>query len=324
MKRRICWLFSLLLCFTPLSVLANDELILGGNSIGIEIHYGGVYVSGTYPLAEGIDPAKVFRPGDIIVEAAGQPVQSIDQFYEILRAYQETTNTIPVVIRRGEQTLHSEMQTVYDAKKHTMTCGLYVKDRMSGIGTMTYYDPVTKRYGALGHEIEGVPQDMDGSIYNANVVSFIKAQNNQAGEKQAQIAYDEMIGGIDENTPIGIYGHYTALPDEPIEIPWAKHEEAKLGKAVIYTVLEGQSIKAYDITITALHPKTADNMKGIEFIVDDTKLLNATGGIIQGMSGSPIVQDGKLIGAVTHVVTASPSQGYGVFVEWMLQHTRSA
>ena len=120
------------------------------------------------------------------------------------------------------------------------------------------------------------------------------------------------------------YVTHEQVPDEATMLPWAAHDEVKLGKAQFYTVLEGEQIEAFDIEITALHPNTQDDMKGIEFRVTDSRLLKESGGIIQGMSGSPIVQDGKIVGAVTHVVTSSPDQGYGVFVEWMLQHTRSS
>ena len=220
--------------------------------------------------------------------------------------------------------IETTMKTVFDHTRHTVTCGLYLKEKMTGAGTMTYYDPATQRYGALGHEVQGVTESSQGELYEASVLSFTRAQRTQAGAKQARIDADALIGTIDANTPIGIYGAYEHVRDEVTMLPWAAHDEVKLGKAQFYTVLEGEQIEAFDIEITALHPNTQDDMKGIEFRVTDSRLLKESGGIIQGMSGSPIVQDGKIVGAVTHVVTSSPDQGYGVFVEWMLQHTRSS
>ena len=324
MKRGLYVLCAVLLCLCPISVQAQDELILGGNSVGIEIDYEGVYVSGTYQISASIDPADTFRPGDIITALDHRPVSDLQSFYAILRTRQEPVNTIDVTIQREGQTIDTTMQSVYDDKRHTVTCGLYIKESMSGVGTMTYYDPTTKRYGALGHAIEQVDSEIQGDLYDAQIVSFTKAQPSNAGAKQANIAYDEAIGTIDQNTPIGIYGAYTALPETTTQLEWATVDAVTLGEAEIYTVLDGDRIESYTIEITGLHPSTQDHMKGISFEVSDDALIAASGGIIQGMSGSPIVQNGKIIGAVTHVVTDAPTQGYGVFIEYMLAHTRSS
>ena len=324
MKRGLYVLCAVLLCLCPISVQAQDELILGGNSVGIEIDYEGVYVSGTYRISTSIDPADTFRPGDIITALDHRPVSDLQSFYAILRTHQKSVNTIDVTIQRERQTIDTTMQSVYDDKRHTVTCGLYIKESMSGVGTMTYYDPTTKRYDALGHAIEQVDSEIQGDLYDAQIVSFTKAQPSNAGAKQANIAYDEAIGTIDQNTPIGIYGAYTALPETTTQLEWATVDEVTLGDAEIYTVLDGDHIESYTIEITALHPSTQDHMKGIAFEVSDDALIAASGGIIQGMSGSPIVQNGKIIGAVTHVVTDAPTQGYGVFIEYMLAHTRSS
>ena len=324
MKRGLYVLCAVLLCLCPISVQAQNELILGGNSVGIEIDYEGVYVSGTYRISTSIDPADTFRPGDIITALDHRPVSDLQSFYAILRTHQKSVNTIDVTIQREGQTIDTTMQSVYDDERHTVTCGLYIKESMSGVGTMTYYDPTTKRYGALGHAIEQVDSEIQGDLYDAQIVSFTKAQPSNAGAKQANIAYDEAIGTIDQNTPIGIYGAYTALPETTTQLEWATVDEVTLGEAEIYTVLDGDHIESYTIEITGLHPSTQDHMKGIAFEVSDDALIAASGGIIQGMSGSPIVQNGKIIGAVTHVVTDAPTQGYAVFIEYMLAHTRSS
>ena len=324
MKRGLYVLCAVLLCLCPISVQAQDELILGGNSVGIEIDYEGVYVSGTYQISASIDPADTFRCGDIITALDHRPVSDLQSFYAILRTHQKSVNTIDVTIQREGQTIDTTMQSVYDDERHTVTCGLYIKESMSGVGTMTYYDPTTKRYGALGHAIEQVDSEIQGDLYDAQIVSFTKAQPSNAGAKQADIAYDEAIGTIDQNTPIGIYGAYTALPETTTQLEWGTVDEVTLGEAEIYTVLDGDHIESYTIEITGLHPSTQDHMKGIAFEVSDDALIAASGGIIQGMSGSPIVQNGKIIGAVTHVVTDAPTQGYGVFIEYMLAHTRSS
>ncbi len=257
MKRGLYVLCAVLLCLCPISVQAQDELILGGNSVGIEIDYEGVYVSGTYQISASIDPADTFRPGDIITALDHRPVSDLQSFYAILRTHQKSVNTIDVTIQREGQTIDTTMQSVYDDKRHTVTCGLYIKESMSGVGTMTYYDPTTKRYGALGHAIEQVDSEIQGDLYDAQIVSFTKAQPSNAGAKQANIAYDEAIGTIDQNTPIGIYGAYTALPETTTQLEWATVDEVTLGEAEIYTVLVGDHIESYtdrDHRIASQHP----------------------------------------------------------------------
>ena len=218
------------------------------------------------------------------------------------------------------------MKTVFDHTRHTVTCGLYLKEKMTGAGTMTYYDPATRRYGALGHEVRGACRNLRrASLYEASVLSFTRAQRTQ---RRRQTGPHRRRCADRHDRCEYAHRHLRRLSSRCQMkrrcFPGPLHDEVKLGKAQFYTVLEGEQIEAFDIEITALRPNTQDDMKGIEFRVTDSRLLKESGGIIQGMSGSPIVQDGKIVGAVTHVVTSSPDQGYGVFVEWMLHHTRSS
>ena len=324
MRIKRALILSVFLFFSPITVYAQDELILGGNSVGIEIQYDGVYVSGTYPINDQIDPADTFLPGDIIKTIENQPIHDLSTFYAVLKEYTDPINVLDITIQRNHSLIDATMKTAYDHNRHSMSCGLYIKEKMSGVGTMTFYDPSTKRFAALGHAIEQVDEEPIGNLYDAQIIDYTKATTGATGEKKADIQYDEVIGIIDQNTSIGIYGNYQIIPSETRSLPWADVDEVKLGKASIYTVLEDQTIESYEIMITKLNAHTQDDMKGIAFQVIDERLLGQTGGIIQGMSGSPIVQNGKIIGAVTHVVTDSPENGYGVFVEYMLHHTRSS
>lgn len=326
-------ILSFLLCILllePVLVFANDELILGGDSIGIQLDYDGVMVSGTYAFTikgTTYDPSSEIESGDIIQKVNGVKVQTINELYVQLGMFQENINAITIRILRNNETMDITLSTVYDESDTSYKSGLYVKDKIVGIGTMTYYDPQSQTYGALGHEIydmdtKQIAQFHHGSIYPADVTSIQKAQQNVPGEKHAQIDFQSKMGNVRTNRDIGIYGTYDVLPESMERMPWAKQSEIKLGQAFLYTVLDHDTIVPYEIAITKLNTQQSSAVKGIEYVVVDERLKQLTNGIIQGMSGSPIVQDGKIIGAITHVITSNPMNGYGVYIEWMLETSR--
>lgn len=326
--------FFVFLCsmfFFILPIQASDELYLGGDSIGIEVNYDGVLVSGTYRFeAEGVtyDPSSQLQAKDIITAVNHVDVKTLHDLQTQLNQWQEPVNEVPITILRNQMQQEVTLTTVYDASTSSFKSGLYVKDKIVGVGTMSYYDPSTQTYGALGHEImdndiQEIAGIHSGFIYPANVTSITKAQHNVPGEKHATIDFTKALAQVSENTAIGIYGTYQTPPANVVALPWAKQEEIQVGQATIYTVVSGSQIQAYTIEITRLHHQSSIDMKGIEFRVNDDALLAASNGIVQGMSGSPIVQNGKIIGAVTHVVTANPSNGYGVYIEWMLEKSRN-
>lgn len=328
MYKKILAVICAALVVGPLSVMAADELIVGGDSIGIQVSYDGVMITGTYAIQlDGVlyDPKDHgVHSGDIITEVNEAKVTSIDELYEQIANYQDEVNVIPVTILRGPQEVKQTIKTIYTKNDQTFQSGLYVKDSITGVGTTTFYDPEHQSFGALGHEIidsdtRELAEVHKGTIFPADITSISAAQENIAGEKHARILFDQPLGSIDENTHIGIYGTYSLLPKQQLRLPWAKQEEVHTGEAQIYTVLDGTEIKPYQIEITKLHRQKQSDVKGIEFTVTDENLLSKTNGIIQGMSGSPIIQDGKIIGAITHVITSDPLNGYGVYIEWMLQ-----
>ena len=200
--------------------------------------------------------------------------------------------------------------------------GLYVRDSISGVGTLTYIDPNTKLYGALGHEIieKNTSQKLDikdGQIYQSNVISIVPSRSNSPGEKNANYNQDNVYGTINENTYAGIFGDYTAtIPDKKL-YKVATINDIKLDKAQILTVVEGDKIESFDINILKLN--NGYDSKNILFQITDERLLEKTGGIVQGMSGSPIVQGDYIIGAVTHVVVNEPTKGYGILITNMLE-----
>lgn len=329
-KKIVAFLCALSLLL-PIGIHASDDLYLGGDSIGIQLDYNGVMITGTYPFVvqgETYDPGGTIQPSDILVKVNQVPISSMDELYQQLSAFQEAVNEIPVEIRRGSNTIPVTLKTTYDASTRSFKSGLYVKDKIVGVGTLTYYDPSNNTYGALGHEImdsdlKQIAEVPSGSLYPANVISITKAQDNIPGEKHAEIDFSSAFANVLANTNIGIYGHYDSMLRNVKALPWAKHDEVHTGKAVMYTVLQGNTIEPFTINITKVHRQNTSDVKGIEFTIADECLASASNGIVQGMSGSPIVQDGKIIGAVTHVITSHPSNGYGVFVEWMLEKSRN-
>lgn len=326
------WAALVSLCLLwPISVYAQDTLYLGGDSIGIELQYEGIRITGTYPFLvdkKMYDPSDQLQAGDTILSVNQQRVTTLDELYAQLNQYQNAINEIPLIIQRGSNQLARSLKTTYDASTHSFKSGLYVKDRLVGVGTLTYYDPQYQSYGALGHEIidsdtKQLADIHQGSLYPARILSISKAQNDVPGEKHGQIDFTQRFASVVKNTPIGIYGHYQQTLQQPQVLPWAHHEEVTTGDACMYTVVHDQRIEAFHITITKVHKQDRGGVKGIEFTIADDRLASLSNGIVQGMSGSPIVQNGKIIGAVTHVVTAHPHNGYGVFIEWMLQESRN-
>lgn len=313
----------------PITAKASDEVYLGGDSIGIEVEYDGVMVSGTYAIqvdGELYDPKDHgIVIGDTIVAVNGTAISSMKELYQEVSKYQQPVNEVPITLRRKDKEVDLQLTTVYHSSDQMFQSGLYIKDNITGVGTLTFYNPDNHTFGALGHEImdsdlKAIADVHQGNIYPAEVTSITRAQDQVPGEKHATIDFETAIGNIKENSNLGIYGTYTQMiQDQPVSMPWASQAEVHEGLAQIYTVLNGSQIQSYDITITKLHHQNHMDVKGIEFVVSDPQLLEQTNGIIQGMSGSPIVQDGKLIGAITHVITSDPLSGYGVYIEWMLE-----
>lgn len=327
-RRNLIGLCLALLCFLPMTIQAAEDLIVGGDSIGIQVQYEGVMITGTYGIQ--VD-GKLYDPkehgvqsGDLITEVNGVRIGNMEDLYAQIATFTNPRNDIPITVKRGPQLLQLTLLTLYSSNDASFQSGLYVKDSISGVGTMTFYDPSHQSFGALGHEIfdtdtKEIADVHQGNIFPAIVTSISAAQVNLAGEKHAKIAFDQPLGTVTRNSAIGIYGHYDQAPENALRLPWAQQKEIHTGPAAIYTVLDGSQIQPYDIEITKLHKQDKPDVKGIEFRITDETLLAKTNGVIQGMSGSPIIQDGKIIGAITHVITSNPIQGYGVYIEWMLQ-----
>ncbi len=321
--------FFLMLLITliiiPTNALAySDKLIVGGQNIGIEVKTKGILVVGLYKINnELIADSSGLKPGDYIVKVNNNKVESISDFTKEINNDDDKLNVNIQYIRNGK-TYNSVLKLVnFDNEYKT---GIYVKDTINGIGTLTFVDPETKKFGALGHEIidkntNSILNIDDGSIYYSYITGINKSVNGTPGEKEATVDQNKTYGVIDENTTKGIFGTYTSDLDDSNLYEVSKPNEVKTGLASIYTVLDGEVLQSYTINIDSINLK--DSTKNIIFTITDDQLLEKTGGIVQGMSGSPIIQDGKIVGAVTHVIVNDCTKGYGILITNMLEEAEN-
>lgn len=321
-------IITLLLTFfiIPINALAySDRVIVGGENIGITLNSNGVLIVGTYNV-EGNSPANDagLKTGDLITEINDNKVKNIeDMASKINSSAKESVNV--VYLRNGKE--KTATLKLYKDDNDVYKTGLYVKDSVTGIGTLTFIDPETKLFGALGHEIQEqttgkLLEIKDGKIFESTVTGVIPSSDGKPGEKQAKYDSSKTTGDVSENTTQGIFGSYTGKLPNKDTYKVVKPSEIKLGKAKILTVLNGTEIQEYDIKITKINTDDKKN-KNFVFEITDKELLDKTNGIIQGMSGSPIIQGDNIIGAVTHVVVDNPHKGYGIFITNMLNEAEN-
>ncbi len=311
----------------PTQILAYSEYIIaGGENIGIELNSKGIIIVGTYEV-DGKNPAKEanLQVGDIITSINNSKVATIEEMLTEIDKLNDVSS-VSINYLRGSKTYSTTLKLIKDSNDVYKT-GLYVKDSITGVGTLSFIDPNTKLYGALGHEIieKSTGQKLeikDGKIYNSTVTSITPSDDGNPGEKNARYDSSIVYGDVKENTSSGIFGSYTdTLPDKKL-YKVAEPSQVKTGSAKILTVLSGEEVKEYDINIISVSKEDKET-KNILFEITDSELLEKTGGIVQGMSGSPIIQGEYIIGAVTHVVVDNPKRGYGIFIVNMLEEAEN-
>ena len=308
----------------PISILAySDYIIAGGENVGIEINWKGDMVVGLYEINGKYKASEAgIKVGDIITSINNQNISNIDEMTNIIST---SNDKIEIGFIRDNKPDHTTLELTKD-ENNVYKTGLYVKDQIKGIGTLTYIDPNTKLFGALGHEIiekstGKILEVKDGKLYNSEVTNIEPSRDGNPGEKNA-VFKETTIGNIKENTNKGIFGTYEKnLPPKKL-YKVALPNEIKTGEAKILTVLDKEEIKEYKINILKIS-ESKEKTKNLLFEITDEYLLEKTGGIIQGMSGSPIIQDDKIIGAVTHVVVDNPEKGYGIFITNMLEEAEN-
>ena len=302
----------LLLPITAASA-AENSVVLGGQPFGLTMYTSGVVVINVSDDEDSPARAAGVKENDIITKANGEAITSNEQLKEIVE--ESGGEDIELSLNRGESPISLTI-TPQENDDGGYTVGMWIRDSTAGLGTVTYYDEGSYSFGALGHGVTdrhtGILLPLkSGTVMKAEITSVTKAQPGVAGGLNGYMA-DDVIGEITVNTDYGIFGHCNALP-EGEQIACAEDDEIHEGAAQIYCTLDNSGAHPYDVTISSLNMDD-NNGRNMVVTVDDDALLDKTGGIVQGMSGSPIVQDGKLIGAVTHVFVNMPDRGYGIAI----------
>ena len=335
MKYRVLYfLFALILvtaALSPTTVVADAEahyVYLGGSPIGIGLAEEGLIVTGLVDVitdkgascpARGLD----IVAGDVIVAIKEEPIEGVGDFARKIQT--SSDDMIALTLKRGDSTITVTLSPVTDALTGLKKLGLTLKSGINGIGTMTFVTSDGK-FGALGHGIvdadTGKPFLSDeGSVYSCRINGFKRATNGTAGELSGTfLDRDKPIGRIERCNAFGVYGYLESDAFHSEAIETAAPKEVKTGDALIYSTIHGEKPKAYKIEIVKTANQKKAQEKSMLIRVTDPELLAETGGILQGMSGSPIVQNGKLIGAVTHVLVNDSTLGYGLYIDWMLEN----
>ncbi|MEW6308207.1 MAG: SpoIVB peptidase [Bacillota bacterium] len=321
------------ICKAEVEVTRTLTLVPGGQSIGVLLHTDGVAVVGH---ATVVDPSgQSHRPaleagvkvGDVIIALSGAEICDDEEIARLVDQAGRAGEAVELNLRRGAQMLNCTVKPVLCKETGQYRIGLYIRDAAAGVGTLTCWDPETKRFAALGHVVtdgqSSSPVDISaGRIVSALISGIEPGQRGQPGEKLGSfLSQSDIVGSIDRNTSYGIAGLLERAPATNYygrALPVALAGQVKRGPAEIVTVVEGQRLEAFSIHIEEVRRQSGPAPKGMTLRVTDRRLLETTGGIVQGMSGSPIIQDGRLVGAVTHVQLANPAKGYGVFIEWMV------
>ena len=305
-----------------------DDVYVSGDAVGIYMQTKGVLIIDTGEIrlenGETEDPARnIVKPGDYIVAFDQDEIRCKQDLMDDLAELSEKSVTIKV--RRGEKTIPLTVDPVKD-ENGKYKLGIWVRDDTQGIGTLTYVDQ-DGRYGALGHGISDVDTGellniADGDLYNAQILGIRKGERGNPGELSGLIRYEDknILGNISENSKNGIFGTMKAEQIEALtlkKIPVGYKQDMKTGPASILCCTDGE-VKEYDAEITRIDMNHEDSNKSFVIQVTDRELLGKTGGIVQGMSGSPVLQNGKLFGAVTHVFVQDSTGGYGIFIENMM------
>lgn len=326
----VCHLFGMIPVKTMnLQVITRQELIPGGIPVGIYVQTDGIFVIGTGQIetTDGMveSPGKnILKTGDYIVSFQGEPIERKQQLIDQLKDFRE--KELVLGIRRNQEEIQVVLEPVF--MEDGAHLGVWVRDDTQGVGTLTYLTADGK-FAALGHGISDTDSELlmevsEGKLYDCEIFSITKGEKGKTGKLSGKIVYNRknLYGDVEGNLNGGIYGSANSHLLSAVQnraLPIALKQEIKEGKALILSSVGG-TVEEYDVEITRIFRGEKDINKGMEILVTDERLLALTGGIVQGMSGSPILQDGKFIGAVTHVFVNDPQKGYGIFIEDMLEH----
>jgi len=312
------------------NVIEPDRYFAGGDSLGFSLQSKGVILIGGNYIISNHGIKKPYETsglctGDIITHINNIEINNVDDISNIL--FDHNGGILDLTINRGGKIISRSIEPALDALTNTYKLGLWVKEDAVGIGTLTFINVTTNRFGSLGHSINDADTNecidvSGGNIYTGKILGVKKGRNGKAGELMGTFNKENVLGIIDKNCEYGVYG----FVDDAIEMTENKTSveiggrlSATPGKAQILSCINGEDIESFDIEIIKTNFQSSCNQKSMVIRVVDKDLIERTGGIVQGMSGSPIIQDGKLIGAVTHVFVNDATKGFGIYIDWMLE-----
>ncbi len=314
-KLVICIAVVFALFLLPQSVSAAQMLVPGGQVVALELHNDTVTIAA---FDETLTTAKNagLALGDQVTAVGGKPVRRAQ---DVRSALESANGTVELTVVRNGKTL--SFPVTPEQTDSGLRLGIYLRQGVTGIGTLTYYDPQTQQFGALGHGVNDASGSLlslvDGVIYPAKVLSVRKGLVGKPGQLLGAPDAQSPLGSLTENTAQGVFGK-TDASIAGDALPTASPDEIRTGEATIRCTVNGTDIRDYSVEILKIYSKSGRNGRDLLLRVTDPALLETTGGIVQGMSGSPILQNGKLVGAVTHVLVNDPTTGYGIFIENML------
>ena len=304
---------------------AGRVIMPGGAAVGVAISTQGVLVVG---MGEGAGMQAGLRAGDLLLSVNGIPLSDATVLTDAVTAAEGQPLSL-VIDREGRE--RTVMVTPrFDQSAGSWRLGLWVRDSTAGVGTLTYYDPQNGAYGALGHAITDTDTGSilpvrQGGLLQAEIVDVRKGQRGTPGELRGSFLREQVrLGNVKKNNVFGIFGALDASWQNPLYpegLPVGDRDQVHTGAASILSTVSGGEVREYTVEITQVIRQNAPAPKSMVLRVTDERLLSATGGIVQGMSGSPILQDGQIVGAVTHVFVSDPTQGYGVYIDWMLEES---
>lgn len=311
---------GLLLCLVavlPQTVQAKTLLIPVGQVVGLEIGDKSVMIAafddtmGTEARVAGL------QVGDEILKIDGSTIDSPE---DVRQALEHSDGSVQLLIERdGKQ---KQMKLSPKITSEGPRLGVYLRSGITGIGTVTFYDPASGQFGTLGHGVNDSKGNLmnltEGKVYEASVLSVKKGKSGEPGQLRGALQHEGILGTLSANTSQGVFGKIEC-GWQGEALPTADYGDIRTGSATIRSTISGEIVREYSVEILKIYPENRSDGRNLLLKVTDPDLLKATGGIVQGMSGSPLIQDGKLIGAVTHVLVNDPTMGYGIFIENMLE-----
>ncbi len=313
-------------------VVSKTNLVACGNTVGVKLKLDGILVIGISDVLSNdqkVIPVKNtgIKPGNVITRINDENVDTIEELVDVIE--NNGGKSLKINYRSGSEIQEAIVSPVKSSEDNKYHIGLWVRDSTAGIGTLTFYDSKTGRFGALGHGITDIDTGTlmsvkSGEILESSILGVKIGKSGMPGELKGIFTEGTKLGTIQTNTEIGIYGKLDKLAAQRIDgklYPVGVRADITEGPATILSNIDGKKIEEYSIMIQRVSRQNLNGSKGMIIKITDERLLSATGGIVQGMSGSPIIQNGRIIGAVTHVLVNDPTRGYGIFIEAMLRNT---